>query len=152
MPRLRLSLRFTAAMPSISSSSGSWQKLSSSIFALLWAAARALGGQGPAQGTMEQSGHAPNNLAYAYLQTGQDQLARNVRDEFSSYYLRTGSRTLPWAYSRSWGFLLVTHWRAISGLRPGARAIRNSNATCRSLNLFREGVRPARAPGDLAGG
>ncbi len=68
---------------------GSWQEAIASNLASL-AAARAWVARSRRKELWDQQAHAQDYLAYAYLQTGQDQLARNVRDEVSSYSDRFG--------------------------------------------------------------
>src|SRR5439155_1257615 len=68
---------------------GSWQEAIASNLASL-AAARAWVARSRRKELWDQQAHAQDYLAYAYLQTGQDQLARNVRDEVSIYRPRRG--------------------------------------------------------------
>jgi len=68
---------------------GSWQEAIDSNRASL-AAARAWVAKSGRKELWDQQAHAQDYLAYAYLQTGQDLLARKVRDEVSSYSERFG--------------------------------------------------------------
>ena len=68
---------------------GSWQEAIDSNLASL-AAARAWVAKSLRKGLWDMQAHAQDFLAYAYLQTGQDQLARKVRDEVSDYNDRFG--------------------------------------------------------------
>src|SRR3977135_999035 len=68
---------------------GAWQEAIASNLASL-AAARAWVARSRRKELWDQQAHAQDYLAYAYLQTGQDQLARNVRGEVSSYSDRFG--------------------------------------------------------------
>ncbi len=68
---------------------GSWQEAIDSNLASL-TAARAWVVKSHRKGLWDMQAHAQDFLAYAYLQTGQDHLARKVRDEVSSYGDRFG--------------------------------------------------------------
>ena len=68
---------------------GSWQEAIDSNLASL-AAARAWVVKSHRTDLWDMQAHAQDFLAYAYLQTGQDALAKKVRDEVSSYRDRFG--------------------------------------------------------------
>lgn len=68
---------------------GSWQEAIDSNLASL-AAARAWVAKSHRKELWDMQAHAQDFLAYAYLQTGQDALAKKVRDEVSSYRDRFG--------------------------------------------------------------
>src|SRR5260370_7532232 len=63
---------------------GSWQEAIDSNLASL-AAARAWVVKSQRTELWDMQAHAQDYLAYAYLQTGQDALAKKVRDEVSGY-------------------------------------------------------------------
>ena len=68
---------------------GSWQEAIDSNLASL-VAARAWVARSGRKELWDMQAHAQDYLAYAYLQTGQDALARKVRDEVSGYRDRFG--------------------------------------------------------------
>jgi len=76
---------------------GSWQEAIDSNRASL-AAARAWVAKSGRKELWDQQAHAQDYLAYAYLQTGQDLLARQIRDEVSRYSERFGETPMA-AYS-----------------------------------------------------
>jgi len=76
---------------------GSWQEAIDSNRASL-AAARAWVAKSGRKELWDQQAHAQDSLAYAYLQTGQDLLAKQIRDEVSRYSERFGETPMA-AYS-----------------------------------------------------
>jgi tetratricopeptide (TPR) repeat protein len=76
---------------------GSWQEAIDSNRASL-AAARAWVAKSGRKELWDQQAHAQDYLAYAYLQTGQDLLAKQIRDEVSRYSERFGETPMA-AYS-----------------------------------------------------
>jgi tetratricopeptide (TPR) repeat protein len=76
---------------------GLWQEAIDSNRASL-AAARAWVAKSGRKELWDQQAHAQDYLAYAYLQTGQDLLARQIRDEVSRYSERFGETPMA-AYS-----------------------------------------------------